>query len=76
MLSSSFTQQERQLNELKDKQLPPQIHFATMTHDNQIKPVHCLVKHETVHPSQKDEYHTILADFVNDHFSFRNNDKR
>ena len=59
------------MNQLKHKQLPPQIHFAILTHDNQIKPVHCLVKLETVLPSQEDDCHPILANFGNEEFSFR-----
>ena len=61
-----------QLNQLKHKQLLPQIHFSTTTHDNQIKPVHYLVKYETVIPSQnEDNCHSNLADFGNDQFSNR-----
>ena len=47
----SFSFQEKlQLNNVKHKQLPPQVVFATLTHDDQtkLKPVHCLVKHLTV----------------------------
>ena len=51
MLSRFCTQKELELNQLKQKQLPPQIHFATLKHDNQIKPVNYLVKHETILPS-------------------------
>ena len=54
MLSRSFTQGELQLNQLKSFYLPPQSHFATLTHAIHIKPDHFLVKHETVLPSQKD----------------------
>ena len=52
-LSPSFTQKELQLNQLKHKQLPRQTHFATPTHDNQIKPVHYLVKQETTSFTKK-----------------------
>ena len=37
--------------------------FCTVTHDNRIKPLHFLVKHETVLFSQKDGFHPILTDF-------------
>ena len=37
MLSRSFIQEELQLNHVKHKQLPPQVLFATLTHDDQIK---------------------------------------
>ena len=68
MLSRSFIQEELQLNHVKHKQLPPRVHFATLTHDDQIKfkPVNCLVKHETVLPSLKDDCHSGLAHFGND----------
>ena len=75
MLSRSFTKEELQLNQLKHKQLPPQIDFAVMNQTNQIYPVHYLVKHEAVQPSQKDDCHPILADYGNDQFSIRINDK-
>ena len=44
MLIRSFIQEELQLNHVKQKQLPPRVLFATLTHDDQInfKPVHCL----------------------------------
>ena len=69
MLSRSFTKEELQLNQLKHKQLPPQIEFAVMNQTNPIYPVHYLVKHEAVQPSQKDDCHPILADYGNDQFS-------
>ena len=33
--------------------MPPQMHFATLTSDNQMKHVLKFVKHETVLPSRK-----------------------
>ena len=66
-----FTQRELPLNELNHKQLPSQIHSATLISDNQIKFVQCSVKHETVIPSQKHDLHPILADFRIDQFSVR-----
>ena len=71
MLSLSLSQKDLVPNQLKHKNLPPQDHFATPTRDNQIKPVHSLVKQGTVFPSQKDDCHPILADFCNDIDSFR-----
>ena len=47
MLSRSFTKAELQLNQLKHKQLPPQIDFALLQ-DNTLKPVHYLNKHEEI----------------------------
>ena len=39
-MSSRFhTQKELQLDQLKNKYLPPQVQFATLTHDYQLKPV-------------------------------------
>ena len=75
MLSRSCTKEELQLNELKHKQLPPQIEFAVMNQANQIHHVHYLVKHETVQPLQKDDCHPILADYGNDQLSVRINNK-
>ena len=69
MLSRSFTKAELQLNQLKHKQLPPQIDFALLQ-DNTLKPVHYLIKHH-----QKYDSHPILADYGTDQFSIRINDK-
>ena len=70
MLNCSFFQEERQLNHVKHKQLPPQVLFATLTHDYQmkLKPVHYLFKHETVRLSLKDDCYPGLAHFGNDQF--------
>ena len=38
---------------MKFEQLPPQILSATLTHDIENKPVHNVVEHESVLPSQK-----------------------
>ena len=75
MLSRSFTKAELQLNQLKHKQLPPQIDFALLQ-DNTLKPVHYLIKHEEILPHQKHDSHPILADYGTDQFSIRINDKR
>ena len=45
MLSRTFTKEQLQVHQLRHKQLPPQIDFSIMK-DNQLKPVHYLVKHE------------------------------
>ena len=71
MWGGFVTQKSLQLSQQKNKQIPPQIRIATVTHDNQIKPVHYLIKHETVILSQKDESHPILAGFGKDQFSIR-----
>ena len=74
MLSRSFTKAELQINQLKHKQLPPQIDFAILQHDT-LKPVHYLIKHEEILPHQKHDSHPILADYGTDQFSIRINDK-
>ena len=74
MLSRSFTKAELQLNQLKHKQLPPQIDFALLQ-DGTLKPVHYLIKHEEILPHQKHTSHPILADYGTDQFSIRINDK-
>ena len=45
MLSRSFTKAELQINQLKHKQLPPQIDIAILQH-NTLKPVNYLIKQE------------------------------
>ena len=45
MLSRTFTKEQLQVHHIRHKQLPPQIDFSFMK-DNQLKPVHYLVKHE------------------------------
>ena len=57
MLARSLTQEELQLNQMKLKKLLTQTFLATLTHDNKIRPLYCLVKHELVLSSQKDDYH-------------------
>ena len=74
MLSRSFTNAELQLNQLKHKQLPPQIGFALLQNGT-LKPVHYLIKHEEILPHQKHDSHPILADYGTDQFSIRINDK-
>ena len=74
MFSRSFTKAELQLNQLKHKQLPPQIDFALLQNGT-LKPVLYLIKHEEILPHQKHGSHPILADYGTDQFSFRINDK-
>ena len=74
MLSRSFTKAELQLNQLKHKQLPPQIDFALLQNGT-LKPVHYLNKHEEILPHQKHDSRPILADYGTDQFSIRINDK-
>ena len=74
MLSRSFTKAEVQINQLKHKQLSPQIDFAILQNDTP-KPVYYLSKHEEIIPHQKHDSHPILADYGTDQFSIRINDK-
>ena len=74
MLSRTFTKEQLQIHQLKHKQLQPQIDFAIMK-DNQFKPVHYLVKHEEIKYNQKNDCHSILADYGDDQFSIRINNK-
>ena len=43
--------------------------------DDQLKPVHYLVKHEEIKYNQKNDCHPILADHGEDQFSIRINNK-
>ena len=74
MLSRTFTKEQLQAHQLQHKQLPPQIDFSIMK-DNQLKPVHYLVKHEENKYNQKNDCHPILADYRDDQFSVRINNK-
>ena len=74
MLSRTFTKEQLQVHQLRHKQLPPQIDFSIMK-DNQLKPVHYLVKHEEIKYNQKNDCHPILADYGDDLFSIRKNTK-
>ena len=74
MLSRSFTEAELQLNQLKHKQLPPQIDFALLQ-NGALRPVHYLIKHEEILPHQKQDSHPILADFGTNQFCIRIDDK-
>ena len=44
MVSHSFTQKQARLYQIKSKQRPLYNHFATLTYDNQNKPVHLRLK--------------------------------
>ena len=74
MLSRSFTKAELQLNQLKHKQLPPQIDFPILQNGT-LKPVHYLIKHEDILPHQKHDSHPILADYGTDQFTVFTDDK-
>ena len=74
MLSRTFTKEQLQIHQLRHKQLPPQTDFSIMK-DNQHKPVHFLVKHEEIKYNKKNDCHPILADYGDDEFSIRINNK-
>ena len=74
LLCRSFTKEERQLNQLKHKHLPPRIDLTILQY-NTLKPVYYLIKHEEVLPHQQHDSHPILADYGTDQFSLRINDK-
>ena len=74
MLSRTFTKEQLQIHQLQHKQLPPQKYFSIMK-DNQLKPVPYLVKHEEIKYNQKNDWHPILADYGDDQFSIRINNK-
>ena len=74
MLSKTFTKEQLQIHQLAHKQLPPQIDFSIMK-DNQLKPVHNLVKYEEIKSNKKNECHPILADYGEDPFPIRINNK-
>ena len=70
MLSRTFTKEQLRIHQLRHKQLPPQIDFSIMK-DNQLKPVHYLVKHEDIKYNGKNDCHPILTDYGDDQFSIR-----
>ena len=74
MLSRTFTKEQLQIHQLRHKQLPPQIDISVLN-DNQLKPVHYLVKHEEIKYIQKNDCHPILADYGEDQFSIRIDNK-
>ena len=74
MLSRTFTKQQLQLNQLKHKKFPPPMEFAIIKNDEVIL-VNYLVKHEEVKSTQIHDSHPILADYGDDQFSIRKNDK-
>ena len=74
-MNPALIQVELQLTRLKHKHLSPQIHFATLTHDNQIEAVQFSVETETVLLLENDNCHLNLVDFRDDQFPIRNNNK-
>ena len=71
MLSRDFSSLTNSQCQIQHKTLPPQIEFAQLSKTNTLNPVHYLVKHEEILPTQKNDSHLILADFGDDHYSLR-----
>ena len=59
---------------MRHKQLPPQIDIPIMK-DKRFKPVQYLVKHEEIKYNQKNDCQQFHADYGEDQFSIRINNK-
>ena len=75
MLSRDFSTINNKTCQLQHKTLPPHIDFLQLKNDNILKPIHYLIKHEDVLPTQKNDSHLILADYGDDQFTLRIQDK-
>ena len=75
MLSRDFSTINNKTCQLQHKTLPPHIDFLQLKNDNILKPIHYLIKHEDVLPTQKHDSHLILADYGDDQFTLRIQDK-
>ena len=75
MLSRDFSTINTQTCQLQHKTLPPHIDFLQLKNNNILQPIHYLVKHEDVLPTQKNDSHLILADYGDDQFTLRIQDK-
>ena len=75
MLSRDFSTINNKTCQLQHKTLPPHIDFLQLKNDNILKPNHYLIKHEDVLPTQKNDSHLILADYGDDQFTLRIQDK-
>ena len=53
MLSRGFSTINNKTCQLQQKTVPPHIDFLQLKKDNILKPIHYLVKHEDVLPTQK-----------------------
>ena len=53
MLSRGFSTINNKTYQLQQKTVPPHIDFLQLKNDNILKPIHYLVKHEDVLPTQK-----------------------
>ena len=75
MLSRDFSTINNKTCQLQHKTLPPHFDFLQLKNDNILKPIHYLIKHEDVLPTQKNDSHLILADYGDDQFTLRIQDK-
>ena len=75
MLIRDFSTINTKTCQLQHKTLPPHIDFLQLKNDNILKPIHYLIKHEDILPTQKNDSHLILADYGDDQFTLRIQDK-
>ena len=75
MLSRDFSTINNKTCQLQHKTLPPHFDFLQLKNNNFLKPIHYLIKHEDVLPTQKNDSHLILADYGDDQFTLRIQDK-
>ena len=75
MFSRNFTEKEIQDNKLSHKHIPPQISFYNQFSSNDTPtPVHYLIQHENVLPTESNNSFPILGDDGTDQFTLRIND--
>ena len=74
MLSRDFSSLTNSQCQIEHKNLPPQIEFTQLSSTNSLTPVHYLVKHEEIFPTQNNYSHLILVDFGDDYYSLRIHD--
>ena len=75
MLGRDFSTINTKTCQLQHKTLPPHIDFLQLKNNNILKPIHYVVKHEDVLPTQKNDSHLTLADYGDDQFTLRIQDK-
>ena len=75
MLSIDFSTINNKTCQLQHKTLPPHIDFLQLKNDIILKPIHYPIKHEDVLPTHKIDSHLILADYGDDQFTLRIQDK-
>ena len=75
MLSRDFPTINNETCHFQHKTLPPRIDFLQLKNDNILKPIHYLIIHEDVLPTQKNDSHLILVDYYDNQFTLRIQDK-